>query len=285
MTTSMTERDTSILSFGVIADPQYADIEPRLDYKRFYRQSLGKLDAAIGTFNRHELNFVITLGDVIDRDFESFARIMPLYDALKHDALFIPGNHDFAVAEQHLSKVYDRLKMPAPYYAFSRGAIRLILLDGNEVSLFAHPEGHSLRNEAAQRLSQLKESADVNAQSWNGGLSETQFDWLKQQLQAAEHAGQRVVIFCHYPIAPPNRHNLLGYQKVCDLLSSQPHVLAWMNGHNHEGNYGKIGSCHCINFKGMVDTETENTFAIVRLYEDRLEVEGFGREKSALLRL
>jgi hypothetical protein len=35
----------------------------------------------------------------------------------------------------------------------------------------------------------------------------------------------------------------------------------------------------------MVDTETENTFAIVEIWADRMEVRGFGREDSRTLKL
>jgi hypothetical protein len=35
----------------------------------------------------------------------------------------------------------------------------------------------------------------------------------------------------------------------------------------------------------MVDTESENTFAIVDVHADRLEIRGFGREESRTLPL
>jgi hypothetical protein len=44
-----------------------------------------------------------------------------------------------------------------------------------------------------------------------------------------------------------------------------------------------VGGCHCVNFKGMVDTESENTFAIVDIHTDHIEIRGFGREESRVL--
>ena len=62
------------LKFGVIADPQYADKKPA--GSRHYRQSLAKLEAAIAELNKESLDFVVTLGDLIDEDYASFSEVM-----------------------------------------------------------------------------------------------------------------------------------------------------------------------------------------------------------------
>ena len=56
-----------------------------------------------------------------------------------------------------------------------------------------------------------------------------------------------------------------------------------MNGHNHKGNYGKQKNCHYINFKGMVETEKETAYAVVRCFADRLEIDGYGLEPDQTL--
>lgn len=53
------------LSFGLVADPQYADVDPA--GTRFYRQSIGKLTEAVAHFNGCDLAFGVNLGDLIDR--------------------------------------------------------------------------------------------------------------------------------------------------------------------------------------------------------------------------
>ena len=68
------------ITFGVIADPQYADAEPK--WGRFYRNSLAKLEVAIADLNGRPLEFVAALGDLIDRDFARFASVMPIYAKL-----------------------------------------------------------------------------------------------------------------------------------------------------------------------------------------------------------
>jgi hypothetical protein len=71
--------------------------------------------------------------------------------------------------------------------------------------------------------------------------------------------------------------------RILDLLGSHSAVAAWFNGHNHEGNYGTLGTTHFVNFKGMVDTPDQNTFAIADVFADRIEIRGFGREEDRVL--
>lgn len=276
--------DTSpLFSFGIVADPQYADIAPRPEMDRFYAQSTRKLDAAIEVFNTHDLEFVVTLGDIIDRGWENFDAILACYDRLKHRSVLLPGNHDFAVAPEYLGKVHARLGMPAPWYDFAVGGVRFIVLDGSDVSVFAPPPGDPRRELAAQRLAALAQAGAINAQDWNGSFSPAQFTWLRDTLVAADAAGESAVLFCHYPLYPQNSHNMWDAPDILDLLSAHPSAKVWFCGHNHVGNYGLLGGTHFLNFKGMVDTQDENTFAIADVYDDRIDIRGFGREDTRTL--
>lgn len=276
---------TPLLRFGVIADPQYADADPDLALDRHFRQSLRRVAQAIETFNGRDLDVVITLGDLIDRDWASFDAVLPLYRTLNHRALFLPGNHDFAVDPAHLGAVHKRLGMPAPYHDLLIGGIRLVILDGSEVSTFALPAGHPRHDMAAQRLASLQQAGAHNAQAWNGTLSEAQFAWLTEVLEDAADDGEPVMILCHYPVFPPNEHDLWDAPRVLALIERFPNVRAYLNGHNHAGNEGIRGGTQFVTFKGMVDTPDQTAFAIVSLFEDRMEIEGFGREESRVLPL
>lgn len=272
-----------LLRFGVIADPQYAPITPNTQLDRHYANSLAKLQQALSHFDGLDLSFVVTLGDLIDRDFDNFDRILPVYEGSRHECLFLPGNHDFAVAPERLGEVHARLGMPAPYHDFVRHGWRFILLDGNEISLFSPPPGDARRTEAADRLARLEQAGAVNAKPWNAGMSQTQIGWLGERLLLAEQAGEKVVVMGHYPLYPQTDHNLWDGEQVAALLSASPVVAAYLCGHNHVGNYGFLGACHFVNFKGMVDGETESAFAVVELHDDRIEIIGFGREESRSL--
>ncbi|ARQ57456.1 UNVERIFIED_ORG: 3',5'-cyclic AMP phosphodiesterase CpdA [Rhizobium etli] len=272
-----------LFRFGIIADPQYAAIPPHAAMDRYYANSLAKVAEAIEIFNGWDLSFVMTLGDVIDRSFSSFDDIQPIYEKLRHEALFLLGNHDFSVSAGHRSEVATRLGMPSPYYSFCRHGWRFIVLDGNEVSTFAPPEGHPHRALAARMLAELEEKGASNAHRWNAALSDAQFAWLRDQITEAAKTGEKVIVMNHYPVHPPSEHGMWDSERIVALLASERNVVAYLNGHDHVGNYGKAGACHFVNFKGVVDTETENAFAIVEVHPDRLEIRGFGREESRTL--
>lgn len=72
-----------ILKIGLVADPQYAD--KQTTGKRYYRESLWKLEEAIDTFNYYGVDFVQNLGDVIDVDWGSYDSIIPIYQKLNPD--------------------------------------------------------------------------------------------------------------------------------------------------------------------------------------------------------
>jgi predicted phosphohydrolase len=281
----MSSPSAPLFRFGVVADPQYAVLEPNLELDRYPAKSLDKLGEAIAEFNRHDLAFVVTLGDIIDRHWQSFNDILPVYETLRHERYFLLGNHDFAVAPEHLAKVANRVGLSSAYYDFSHAGYRFIALDGNEISLFAPPEGDPRRDEAKALMKALHDAGAPNSQRWNGAVSDTQYARLTAKLNEAKTAGKKVVVMNHYPIFPKNSHNALDSERLLALLSGHDHVVAYLNGHNHAGNFGVIDGTYFVNFKGMVDTEDSNAYAIVGVYEDRLEITGFGREESRVLSL
>lgn len=270
------------LIFGVIADPQYADAEPK--WGRFYRNSLTKLADAIADLNKQPLEFTATLGDLIDRDFKSFDAIMPIYSQLKSSHFPICGNHDFEVADEDKSKVLEAIKLDKAYYSVVRKSWRFLFLDGTDMGVWRYPASDERTAAAKEMLKRLSESRIPNAQNYNAAIGEEQMKWISSELEAASAAGQRVIAFCHYPLMPAgNAHNLWNAVELTTLFAKNPHVVAWMNGHNHKGNYAKDGNCHYVNFKGMVETEKETAYAVVKCYPDRLEIEGMGMEPARKL--
>jgi 3',5'-cyclic AMP phosphodiesterase CpdA len=271
--------------FGVIADPQFAPIPNTYGVKtRFYGNSIWKLAEAIDRLNWEDLEFVITLGDLIDRYWESFQYVLPLYDDLKHEKFFLLGNHDFNVPDEYLHSILRTVGMQAAYYDFSKGDYRFIVLDGNDISLFAPPQGDPRRALAEKRLAELKASNAPNAQDFNGSLGDTQFAWLEGRIREAVTAGQKIVLFNHYPVFPAHPTNAWDSERIVKLVCDTPNIVAYFNGHNHAGNYGETGGKHFLTFRGMVETPTDSAYAIVEVFTDRLEVKGFGIQESRTLR-
>lgn len=267
------------MRFGVIADPQYADAETK--GTRYYRASLQKLENGIAELNRHELEFTVTLGDLIDHDFASFEPVLARYGKLRSPHRIVLGNHDFDVTDEEKAKVLEKVGLKLGYQSFVSGGWRFVLIDGTEVSSFRYPTADPRSKEATERMKQLAGQGLSNAQPWNGAVGKVQLEWLESELTAAKAAGQRVVVCGHFPLLPAdNPHRLWNAEDVVKVIDRHPHVAAYLNGHDHKGNYSHAGHCHYVNFKGMVETAADNPFAVVSCYDDRITVEGFGPEPS-----
>ena len=274
-------RETPIVSFGVIADPQYADQDPRGN--RHYRQSIQKLKDSIKDLNERSLDFVVTLGDVIEEDYASFEKIMPIYGEMKAPYRVVLGNHDFDVAEADKSRVQGALRLRKTYYSESIKGWRFIYLDSTEVSLFRYPKDHPRHLEAQKCFEEVKRKKELQAYEWNGGVSQEQIEWFKNELAAAEKAQQAVIIFNHNPVYPKGDHNLWNAEEVVGIISQNKHVVAYMNGHYHAGHYVENAGCHYVNFKGMVETKDTTAYAVVECFSDRIEIDGFGVEPDRKL--
>jgi predicted phosphodiesterase len=271
------EADEPVLSFGVVADPQYVDADPK--GSRFYRNSLGKLEEAVKELNEENLSFVVTLGDLIDRDFTSFDAVMPIYGKLKHTHHPVLGNHDFSVEGESKSKVPAAAGLKVTYYSKEIDDWRFVFLDGTDLALYRYLPGDLRHAESKEIFERFKKEKRPGAKFYSGGIGEKQMKWLETELDAAKSAKQRVVVFNHYPVIPlEHGYNLWNAKELVGLLEQYDHVAAYMNGHNHKGNYGTHKGTHYVNFKGMVETESKTAYGIVRCFPDRLEIEGYGLE-------
>ncbi len=265
------------LRFGVIADCQYADAATK--GTRHYRDSVHKLSEAVATFNDADLDFALHLGDFVDRFAASFDAVVPVFERLRMSRFHVLGNHDYQLP---LGELLQTLRMPAPYHHFLRGGWRFVVVDTNDVSLYANPEGSRKHALARTMLDRLTAAGAVNAKPWNGAVGQEQLAWLRRVLDGARSRGEKVVLNAHHPIFPKGSHNAWNDEEVVDLVSSYANVVAWFNGHHHQGGYGFHAGTHFVTFRGMVELDT-NAYATVRVLRDRFEIDGFGREPDRVL--
>lgn len=269
-----------IVSFGVIADLQYCDSEPFKN--RYFRNSISKLKETIDHLNGHDLDFVMNLGDMIDKDWESYDKVLPSFRQIKAPVYHVLGNHDYEVEDDKKTKIPGKIGTKK-YYDFSFAGWRFIVLDGNEISTFANLPKSENYKLAQSWLDQMESDEIINANFWNGGIGNKQLHWLESVLKDVLLKGQKAVIFCHYPIFPPDKHNLLNDKELLTLLKNYKGVKMWINGHNHKGNYGLFDNIHFVNVKGLVEGEHELAFSVVDLYENKISMSGYGSEVSATL--
>lgn len=277
---------TSTLRLGILTDCQFADVETPTKppfAKRQYRLSRKKLAEAVEHLNKMEdLDRVLHLGDMIDKDVASYAVVMPIFRKLKAPAHQVLGNHDYDVKDAEKKDVLSLMDMAKPYHSIIHGRWRLIILDGNAVSIFAQPKEDPATAVARkiQADAKPKKLAD-----YNGGLGETQRAWLETELKSTRDEKQRALIFCHYPLLPLGSLSLWDADAVLEIIKRYADIIpAWFNGHHHDGNYTAAHGIHFLNFRGMVDT-MENSYARLEITDSMIKVTGYGREPSRELKL
>lgn len=265
------------IKIGIFADCQYCDCETAGN--RYYRNSLSKLTDCISDFNQNKkIDFVVGLGDLIDRDYSSFAKVNSILEESKKEVFQVTGNHDLSVEKEFIDKVPEQLNLSETYYSFNKNSWQFIFLNGNEITL--QSTNTNVVEQAKKLLKQLTDEKKPNNKEWNGGMSETQIEWMEKQLSEAEKTNKKVILFCHYPLLPFGAHSLWNTENILRIIDKYDCVKAWINGHNHAGDYAMQNGIHFITMHGMVDTEKENAFSVVTLSNKRIEIEGFGREIS-----
>jgi len=274
--------NTVDFSIGVITDCQYCDCPTK--GVRYYKKSPERLKAAVKKLNSQDLAYTVHLGDFIDQNFSSFDTLIPIWNKLNSPSHHVLGNHDFSVADSLKKNIIKKLNLQKRYYSITKNNWKFLMLDGTDLSSYGSLDPKK-QTEAVQLLQEISAQKKPYAQSYNGGLSQLQIDWVKQELIQARVSKLNVAFFCHFPVQPISNHNIWNTEEFMTLISNYPEVKLFMNGHNHAGAYSFLNGVHYITFKGMVDSENKSAFSIVRFTKDSLFIEGFGKEKNAQFKL
>jgi manganese-dependent ADP-ribose/CDP-alcohol diphosphatase len=271
--------DKPAVHLGLVADPQYADAPPLVT--RFYRESIGKLTTAIEHFNTLDLDFCVNVGDSIDHDWSSFEPILKVFAKSKFKFHQLLGNHDFELPDELKMRVPERLSMERRYYSISKGGFCFAMLDTNDLSLYAYPKDSAQTTASIEEYKRHAPFGVGNIQPWNGSVGPAQFKWLEETCRAAAVAREKVILFAHHPILPSGiNHNEWNSLALVDFVIRTKNVVAWINGHNHEGAYALNAGVPFITMHGMVETKDTNAFATAKFYADRMILAGHGREPS-----
>lgn len=274
----------SLLSFGVIADCQYADKEDsdvvvagtdHVYYNR-PRQSVEKLREAVDILNTHDVEFVVHLGDFTDKGLDHYDRLEEVAKNLKWPLWHVLGNHEYWGAEGDEPRILSTYGLKNPYYSRVILNFRLIVLDTNELGVVKHVEGTDEWQKGRMFVDKMKAEGAINAYDWNGGVGEAQLAWLRNELNQAKTNSERVIVFAHHPVFPPGALNALNSDTLLELLSQYDNITAFINGHNHCGAFGVKNTVPYITIPGMVQTDT-NAFGVVTVDNDHLAIKGYGR--------
>jgi predicted phosphodiesterase len=268
----------TLLKLGLLADIQYCDYPA--NGAREYRKSLSKLETAVKGINAEKVDFTVEVGDMIDRDFASFDPVLKTINQLHNKWVFIPGNHDFSVADSLKRTVWAMIPSKKGYSADGIGNFRFLYLNGFENSVIAWPSGADEYKENQERLKKMESEKAKNASDWNGGLGKKQLEWVQKEVDKANELGQKLIVFGHQPIIHDGAHSMWDSDKLIVVLSSCHSNVLYICGHNHAGSDHTIGNIRILNLRGMVEWPNPS-WGILSLYTDHYELQGFGDQWSA----
>jgi len=72
--------DNTLFAYGIIADCQYCACPN--SGNAYYGNSIPKLQEAVDTFNARQVSHALHLGDFIQKDWESYDDVEPVYSSL-----------------------------------------------------------------------------------------------------------------------------------------------------------------------------------------------------------
>jgi len=273
-----------MISFGVIADCQFADADDldmissdqRHRHHSRYRTSIVRLRSAVETFNLHDLDFIVHLGDLIDRRLDDADRLQPIIDTAEAAWWHVLGNHDFSGSEGAVDKVLRKYGLDRGYYSKRLGGYRFITLDTNELGTLKHAPGSPEWTAGQALLDSMRDAGKVNGAPWNGGVGAPQLAWLDEELRQAEGAGERVIVFAHHPVFPSGPSNALNDVDMLDMLDSHGNVAAFINGHNHFGAVGVRRGIPYLTIPGILESDTD-AHGIIDIFQDAIRIRGYGR--------
>lgn len=272
------------LKIGIIADCQYCDCEFNEGWNNDYRQGQQRLKLAVEKFNSREVDMVFHLGDFIDRDFESYKTVKPIFEKLVMPSYFVLGNHEFSVADSLKDKVLETLDLKKAYYTVQKKDWFFVVLDGTDISPYRSSDPDNIEY-ANQQMAYYEKLGRSQAKPWNGAIGQGQLEWLEKQLQQADKQKLNTFVLAHFPVLPLAALNLWNDVEVVKIIEKYKSVKAYFNGHHHPGNYIKQNGIHYITFHGMVRSQRQTAYAIVTLSDKKIVIKGEGREPNKSLEI
>lgn len=276
-----------LFTFGVVTDVQYQDLPPQ--GKRAYKDSPAKLEACVKDFNARKPEFVIHLGDFINGGgMGTYDAVHPLYEKLTVPHYHVLGNHDFSVDPADKPKVFAKLALDKKgdgkgWYDFARPGWRFIVLNGNAIGLQQNLPGSEAYKAAEAIAADLKQRKAKNASTAAGACGPEQRAWLDKTLAKADAAGEKAIVFCHFPVyLPAGGSTLWDDTEVMKILESHKCVVVFIDGHVHGGAYGQKNGIHYLTLKGMVENP-EPTYSLIEVRPKSLQVVGVGAEPARTL--
>lgn len=251
------------LRVGLITDLHYADKAP--NGKRYYRETLAKIDEAAVEFAQAKPDFVVELGDLIDAadspdvELGYLKTINAKYAAISKDRHYVLGNHcvDMLTKDEFLGGV----EQEKSYYSFDRGGFHFIVLDA---CFRTDGQPYGRKNS-----------------SWkDANLPPAELEWLAADLKGSD---KPKIVFAHQRIDVNNDHGIRQNAQVRKRFETDGRVLAVFQGHSHQNDLKTIAGIHYCTLAAMIEgTGVEsNGYSLLEIDPNgTIRLDGFRRQKD-----
>ena len=170
-----------------------------------------RIEEILARAKTENVDFMISLGDVT-APFEKYDHVIEKFGNCGIPIHYVLGNHDVKV---NLEDTMAFLHLEKPFYSFTQGNVKFILLNSN----------YERQGE--------EEYSFPNRKGENGItpiIPSFEMDWLKKELEEDDKA---YVIFSHHSLINEFRQRGIKNRKEVHALFAGKRVLLCMNGHDH----------------------------------------------------
>jgi len=221
------DSSTPVISFGLIADIQYADNDDRWNYTkthlRRYRNSLKLVDEACHYWlnGKSRISFILQLGDIIDGlSFTNKTSVQDLNTVLEEFRKNFPSLSIYHIWGNHELYNFTRMELlNGPLCSFNTKDIspghygtievcpnlRIIALDTYEFSALGVEKDSEVYIQAMDLLGKHNQNESPNDPTglrghqrrfvqFNGGITSTQLNWLHEQLTQSKNRNEKVIL-------------------------------------------------------------------------------------------
>jgi len=295
--------------FGLLADCHYADAPTA--GSRFYRDSLPKLDEAVGVMNAERVDFLVELGDFKDQaapavETETLGFLRAIEGRLRRfegPTYHVLGNHDAdSISKgQFLANVVNTgIGAGRSYYSFDVGGVHFVVLDANYRTDGADYDHGRFdwrdANVPPSQLQWLQEDlggargiGDVAMQHGHACPGRSEWDahaTVRTGLACDPAAGRPTIVFIHQLLDGEGDYYVKNAADVRAILEASGRVLAVFQGHHHQGGYSHINGIHYCTLNAVVEGPhpAHNAFAVVEVAANlNIRVTGYRNTPSRIL--
>jgi manganese-dependent ADP-ribose/CDP-alcohol diphosphatase len=170
--------------------------------------------------------------------------------------------------------------------------LKIICLDFYEYSVLGYDESDDIYQHALKFLKAHNKNNDSNSvegmrghalrfSAFNGSLSDKQLKWLQDELNECRDSNKKAIICGHVPLHSQASDPMClawNNKQILEILWSYDLVIAYLAGHDHKGGYFRDKrNIHHLTFGAIIETSpNSNSFATVKVYENKISIEGVG---------